>query len=79
MLPEEEFNPATGVAKRVDNGWKRWMRGYKKKFAWNTFDTIYFLGALATAGLGIYASIELMHTIYTTTAITAFTCANPAG
>ena len=32
MLPEEEFNPATGETKRVDQGLKRWMRGYKKKF-----------------------------------------------
>lgn len=78
MLPEEEFNPLTGETKRVDEGWKRWMRGYKKKMLWNTFDVIYFLGALSCAGLGIYAAIEYMHTVFTTTPITAFTCLNPA-
>jgi hypothetical protein len=78
MLPEEEFNPVTGETKRVDHGWQRWMRGYKKKMLWNTFDVLYFLGALSCAGLGIYASIILMNEIYSTTAITAFTCTNPA-
>jgi hypothetical protein len=52
MLPEENFDPRTGETNRVDNGWKRWIRGYKKKFASNTFDVLYSLAALATAGLG---------------------------
>lgn len=79
MLPEEEFNPVTGETRRVDHGWRRWMRGYKKKLLWNTFDVLYFLGALSAAGLGIWASIVFMQGIYASTAITPFTCRNPAG
>ena len=79
VLPEEEFNPRTGKAVRVDSGWKRWVRGYKKKIVINTFDVLYSIGALATAGLGIYASVTGMHASFTTTSLTPFTCNNPAG
>ena len=79
MLPEEEFDPRTGVTTRVDSGWKRWMRGYKKKFAINTFDVLYSLAALATAGLGLYASGTGMRETFKTTKLTPFTCKNPAG
>ena len=79
MLPEETFDPRTGETQRVDQGWTRWVRGYKKKFAINTFDVLYSLAALATAGLGLYASGTGMHETFTNTAITPFTCANPAG
>ncbi|PWY86643.1 hypothetical protein BO70DRAFT_333027 [Aspergillus heteromorphus CBS 117.55] len=79
MLPEESFNPHTGETKRVDNGVKRWIRGYKKKFAWNTFDLIYATGALATAGMGLWAAITGMKVDFAETALTPFTCTNPAG
>lgn len=79
MLPEEEFNPRTGIAQRVDHGVKRWIRGYKKKFWWNTFDLIYALAALATAGLGIWASVVSMNATFKTTTLTPFSCTNPAG
>ena len=79
MLPEEEFDPRTGQTTRVDGGWKRWIRGYKKKFAINTFDVLYSLAALATAGLGLYASITGMHNTFKVTKLTPFTCNNPAG
>lgn len=79
ILPEEGFDPRTGESNRVDNGWRRWMRGYKKKFALNTFDVLYSLAALATAGLGLYASGTGMHETFATTPLTPFTCTNPAG
>jgi hypothetical protein len=81
MLAEEEFDPATGQVNRRDAGWTRWMRGYRKRMFINTFDTIYFVCALATAGLGIYASVLGMHATFTApdSKITPFTCANPAG
>ena len=79
MLPEEQFDPRTGQANRVDSGMTRWIRGYKKKLAINTFDVLYSIGALATAGLGIYASVTGMHDTFSQTSITPFTCANPAG
>ena len=79
MLPEEAFNPQTGEVQRVDHGIKRWIRGYKKKFVWNTFDVIYSLAALASAGLGIWASVTSMRESFASSALTPFTCANPAG
>lgn len=79
MLPEEEFNLHTGQARRVDHGLKRWIRGYMKNFVWNTFDVIYSIAALAGAGLGIWASVTSMQASFASTALTPFTCANPAG
>ncbi|CAI7577243.1 unnamed protein product [Penicillium discolor] len=79
ILPEEEFNSATGQVQRVDNGIKRLIRGYKKKFIWNTFDLIYSLAALSAAGLGIWASVTAMNADFKSGKLTPFTCANPAG
>lgn len=79
MLPEEEFDPRTGQVQRADHGIKRWIRGYKKRLVWNTFDVIYSLAALATAGLGIWASVTAMHADFASTSLTPFTCQNPAG
>jgi len=79
MLPEETFDPRTGETNRVDHGWRRWVRGYKKKLAWNTFDVLYSIGALATAGFGLWASGTGMRATFKAGHITPFTCANPAG
>ncbi|TKA78921.1 hypothetical protein B0A55_03921 [Friedmanniomyces simplex] len=78
MLEEEEFDPVTGQIQRRDQRWTRWIRGFKKQFAWNTFDCIYALCALATAGLGLYASITGMAQSFAKTSLTPFTCAAPA-
>ncbi|KAJ5811580.1 hypothetical protein N7474_007881 [Penicillium riverlandense] len=78
ILPGEVFDPHTGQALRVDSGWKRWARGFKKQFALNSFDVIYFLAALGTAGLGIWASVIGMHEDFAGSALTPFTCKNPA-
>ena len=78
MLEEEAFDPATGVAQRRDSGFTRWMRGFKKQFALNTFDCLYALCAFGTAGLGLYASITAMHEDFASTPLTPFTCTNPA-
>jgi hypothetical protein len=79
ILPEEGFDPRTGVSNRVDHGWRRWMRGYRKKFALNTFDVLYSVCALATAGLGVWAAGKGMHEAFAGAKLTPFTCANPAG
>jgi hypothetical protein len=79
MLEGEEFDPVTGQAQRHDQGMKRWIRGYMKKPLWNTFDVLYSLGALATAGLGIWAAIEGMHQQFSSGNISPFTCKNPGG
>jgi hypothetical protein len=80
MLPEEQFDPDTGTqAARVDSGVKRWVRGYRKQWALNTFNLVYFLGACAAAGLGIYASVLGMRDSFRTTPLTPFTCKSPTG
>jgi hypothetical protein len=79
VLPEETFDAATGEVQRVDVGMKRWVRGYMKKPIWNTFDVLFGLAALSTAGLGIWAAAINMKAQFATSGVTPFTCKNPAG
>ena len=81
ILPEEDYNPETGEVRRVDSGTKRWIRGFRKKMFLNTLDLVYFLGALATAALGIYASVTAMNATFTDpeTSISSFSCKSPTG
>ncbi|KAI6839670.1 oligopeptide transporter protein [Hortaea werneckii] len=79
MRSDEGFDPTSGQIIRHDTGFRRWMRGFMKKWYMNIFDSIYFVGALAVAGLGIYASVISMHQSFSSGTITAFTCKNPAG
>ncbi len=58
MLPGESFDEATHTYTRIDNGMRRWARGYMVKWHLNTFNVIYFLGALVTCALGTYSSVE---------------------
>ena len=73
----EGFDPATGQTVRHDNGMKRWIRGYKKDFALNTFHMIFFLGSFVTAVLGVYSAIVGMISSYATGATTTFSCNSP--
>jgi len=57
MLPGEGFDPETGVTVRHDGGFTRWSRGFRKCLALNSMNVIYFLGALATSGMGAWAAI----------------------
>ncbi|KAH9840414.1 Transmembrane amino acid transporter protein [Teratosphaeria destructans] len=79
IRPDEGFDPATGQVIKSDSGFKRFMRGYMVKWHINTFDVLYFLGALTVAGLGIYSSTTGMHETFAKTSITSFSCRNPAG
>lgn len=79
VLPGDEFDPRTGLTKRVDSGPRRWWRGFKKQLLLNTWNSVYFLAALATATLGIWAAIDSMVAAYAVTTVSSFTCANPAG
>jgi len=60
MLPEESFDPVTKKYTRLDNGMKRWWRGYKKSFLMSTMNFLYFLASLVVCGLGSYAAIEAL-------------------
>ncbi|KAH8807775.1 amino acid transporter-like protein [Xylogone sp. PMI_703] len=80
ILPEETFNHNTGEVFRVDGGVKRWIRGMKKHWVLNLWNLVFALGAMATAVLGIYASIvDLIFVFKFSPAITSFTCTNPVG
>jgi hypothetical protein len=50
----EGFDPATGQTTRHDGGLKRWARGYLKQWPVNTWNALFFLGSLVTAGLVSY-------------------------
>jgi len=74
MQEGEGFDPATGQTMRLDSGVKRWVRGYMKKWHLNTFNLVFMLGALVTAGLGCYSSIESLITAFQEGRNTAFSC-----
>lgn len=78
MLPEEHFDPATRSYGYVDTGVKRWVRGFGVKWGLNTFNFVYFLGALCTAALGIYSScLGLIGAFSGNSVATSFGCAAP--
>ncbi|KAI9683299.1 MAG: hypothetical protein M1822_006164 [Bathelium mastoideum] len=80
ILPEEKFDPHTGRVERVDSGFKRWMRGLRKDFFLNTWDLVYFLGAVVTAILGIYSAIYSMAAAYNSNPnLTGWGCQSPTG
>ncbi|THD00145.1 hypothetical protein EYZ11_000336 [Aspergillus tanneri] len=57
-LPGEGFDPTTRTTTRHDNGWKRWVRGFKKNWHINILSVLYFLAGLACSGMGSWAAIE---------------------
>ena len=80
LLEEKDtFDPYTGEVRRVDSGFKRYWRGFKKQFVLNSWDSVYGLAALAASILGIWSSIVGMIAAYKGASITPFTCVNPAG
>ena len=80
ILPEETFDPRTGIVVRKDAGIKRYMRGLRKHWLINSWDMILFLGAASTAALGTYASIMLLIQGYQDNpSQAAFSCQSPSG
>jgi hypothetical protein len=74
----EGFDPATGQITLFDSGWTRFKRGYFSKYWYvNVFNTFFFLGALATAGLGIWAAVEGLIAVYAIPELNAFGCTSP--
>jgi hypothetical protein len=80
MVPGTEvFDPTTRSYSYVDRGLKRWVRGFMVKWHLNTFNFIYFLGALCTAALGIYSScLGLIRAFSGNSVATSFGCGSPA-
>lgn len=78
MREGEGFDPATGQITRHDSGPKRWARGFCSGMWYlNCWNVIYFLGALVTAGLGMYAAIENLIEAYAKPQLNAFSCTSP--
>lgn len=63
-LPGEGFNPYTRVTTRMDNGTKRWIRGFKKSWAQSVPCLIYVIAGLACCGMGIWAAIEGLISVF---------------
>lgn len=79
VVGTEVFDPVTKSYSYVDRGFKRWTRGFKVKWHLNTFNFVYFLGALCTAALGIYSScLGLISAFSGNSAATSFGCGSPA-
>jgi hypothetical protein len=78
MLPGEAFDPITKKYNRLDGGFKRWARGYKKSFFLTSFNIIYFFGSLVVCGLGCYSAIEALISAFSGgTVATHFSCISP--
>jgi hypothetical protein len=63
-LPGEGFNPYTRVTTRLDTGMKRWTRGFKKSWKKSLPLVIYVLLGLACCGMGIWAAIEGLISVF---------------
>jgi amino acid permease len=78
MDPElERFDPSTRTYNYIDTGVARYWRGFKKRPFFNLFNIIYFLGALATTGLGTYSAVEGLIAAFQSGRATSFTCKSP--
>ncbi|KAH8697886.1 putative amino acid transporter [Talaromyces proteolyticus] len=84
MQEGEGFNPENGETVRHDSGIRRVIRGFffpgfltSKYFYFSSFNIIYFLGAMALAGLGAYSAIEVLKDAYANSVTTSFTCKSP--
>ncbi|KAF2011702.1 hypothetical protein BU24DRAFT_398423 [Aaosphaeria arxii CBS 175.79] len=75
----EGFDPRTGTTTRRDGGWTRWKRGIKTYWYVNAWNLVLGLGALCTAGLGVYASVEGLRAAFAVGRSTSFSCKGPLG
>jgi hypothetical protein len=72
------FDPNTGRVIRRDSGVKRWIRGFMSgPWYMNILHILYAGGALATAGLGMYAAIEGMIITFQIPQVNSFSCTSP--
>ena len=78
MQVNDGFDPVTGQVNTSSSGMKRIIKGFFAG-AWykNVFNVLYFLGALALAGLGAYSAIEILKTAFANSTTTSFVCHSP--
>nr|POE72723.1 hypothetical protein CFP56_30663 [Quercus suber] len=79
--PDAAFDPHTGVVRRARHGLQYWVRGFLAgsplQVAMNVLHLMYALGALAMAGLGLYAAIEGMIDAFKNPQLNSFSCRSP--
>ena len=78
-LPDEGFDPVTGVTTRHDHGLQRYIRGFKKSWYISLPSILYTLAGLATSGMGTWAAIEALISAFAPggSILTSWTCVNP--
>ncbi|ROW11629.1 hypothetical protein VMCG_01359 [Cytospora schulzeri] len=78
-LPGEGFDPSTRTTTRHDNGWQRWLRGFRVSWHINTINVLYGCGGLACCGMGCWSAIESLIALFGPggTVATSFGCAQP--
>jgi hypothetical protein len=75
---EGGFDPTTGLTTRSDSGAKRWFRGFLAgRWYIKLLNLVLAVGALVTAGLGMYSSIEGIMEAFQGGRNTAFSCVGP--
>jgi len=79
ILPGEGFDPHTGQTIRHDTGLKRWRRGFMVNWHINILNVVYFLGGLVCSGMGTWAAIEGLISVFGDggTVATSFGCGSP--
>ncbi|KAJ5122421.1 hypothetical protein N7526_009358 [Penicillium atrosanguineum] len=78
-LPGEGFDPATGETTRIDGGYKRWVRGFKKTWYLSGPVLIYTLCGFATSGMGTWAAVLALESAFGPggSVTSSWTCTNP--
>lgn len=82
MQEGEGWDPATGQVTHHDRGFGRFTRGFlggsnRTRGFINIFNILYCGGALAMAGLGAYASIEVLKTAFAANTTNSYVCKSP--
>ncbi|KAJ5661745.1 uncharacterized protein N7477_009361 [Penicillium maclennaniae] len=78
-LPGEGFDPVTGETTRLDNGWKRWARGFRKSWKISIPILIFTGCGFAASGMGTWAAILALESAFGSggSVLTSWTCLNP--
>lgn len=73
----ETFDETTRTYTYVDHGWKRYVRGTKKRPSFHLFNLVLFILALGTCILGCDAAIQQVVASFQAGVSTSFTCTSP--
>ncbi|KAJ5136863.1 hypothetical protein N7448_005417 [Penicillium atrosanguineum] len=76
-LPGEGFDPATGETTRLDGGYKRWVRGFRKSWKLSIPILIFTGCGFAASGMGTWAAILALEEAFSQSVLTSWTCTNP--